>query len=163
MRFSSSVFLALPLAAFAAEEGAFGQYKAQFQNFLGSFGAKQAADQDQVAEERKQQYQVEEVPVEGTALSALTLENWQETLYGALPEGATTPEEWWVFVTGRNKTCRGKFPGLLSPRIAVRIKFANGTRRILRQGRGRLQRDGRFVRRHDRDSDAQHGPAQLRG
>lgn len=137
MRISASVFLALPLLAFAAEEavpegaaaaegvaegaaeglageaadtGAFGQYKAQFQNFLGSFGGKPAAESDKVKEMKAAQAAVEEVPVEGDALSKLTLENWHETLFGELPEDTTTPQEWWLFVTGRNKTCNGKLP-----------------------------------------------------
>lgn len=115
MRFSSAVFLALPLAAFAAEgDSAFDQYKAQFQNFLGSFGGKPAAQSEQseqaqqAAQAVKERYSAEEKPVEGSALSMLTLDNWKETLYGSIPEGQTTPEEWWLFVTGRNKTCNGK-------------------------------------------------------
>lgn len=134
MRISASVFLALPLVAFAAEEavpeggaaaaaegaaeglageaaaetGVFDQYKAQFQNFLGSFGGKPAAESEKVQAMRKEQAAVQEVPVEGDALSVLTQENWHETLFGSLPEDTTTPEEWWLFVTGRNKTCNGK-------------------------------------------------------
>lgn len=125
MRFSASVFLALPLAAFAAEEGAtgatgmFDQYKAQFQNFLGSFGAKPAAQSEKIIQMKKEQAAVEEVPVEGNALSTLTLDNWRETLFGSLPQDTTTPEEWWLFVTGRNKTCSGKLSSLfLSPFVS---------------------------------------------
>lgn len=122
MRFSSSIFLALPLVTFAAEEGAFDQYKAQFQNFLGSFGGKGAAETEAADQIKKEQYTVEEVPVEGSALSTLTLDNWHETLYGSLPEGATTPEEWWLFVTGRNKTCNGKPPSPWKSQFRLRVR-----------------------------------------
>ena len=97
------------LAGEGAETGIFDQYKAQFQNFLGSFGGKPAAESEKVQEMRKEQAAVQEIPVEGSALSTLTLDNWHETLFGSLPEDTTTPEEWWLFVTGRNKTCNGKF------------------------------------------------------
>lgn len=108
MRFSSSVLLALPLTAFAAEEGgAFGQYKAQFQNFLGSFGAKQAEQSEKVVKMKAEQAAVEPVAVEDAHLATLTLGTWKDTLYGSLPADTTTPEEWWLFVTGRNKTCNG--------------------------------------------------------
>ena len=116
MRLSSSIFLAMPLAALAAEEGAggaagaFDQYKAQFQNFLGSFGSKPAAESEKVTQMKAAQAAVEKVVVEGDALSELTLDNWQETLLGSLPQDATTPEEWWLFITGRNKTCNGMLP-----------------------------------------------------
>ena len=139
MRLSSSLFLALPFAAFAAEEavaeqnaaeqnaegaagvaGAFDQYKAQFQNFLGSFGAKPAAQSEKVAQMKREQAAVEEVPVEGNALASLTMDNWHETLYGSLPQDATTPEEWWLFITGRNKTCNGRLPPLSHLSIQVR-------------------------------------------
>lgn len=140
MRISASVYLALPLLAFAAEEavpegaaaaaegvaegateglageaaetGMLDQYKAQFQNFLGSFGGKSAAESEKVQEMRKEQAAVQEVPVEGNALSTLTLDNWHETLFSSLPEDTTTPEEWWLFITGRNKTCNGKLSPL---------------------------------------------------
>jgi hypothetical protein len=53
-------------------------------------------------------------PVEATkaavgakVVDVLTLETWNQTLYNPVKPGATTPEEWWVLITGRNKTCFG--------------------------------------------------------
>lgn len=102
MRFSTSAILALPLLA-AAAEGPFEQYKAQFQNFLNSFGSKTPtpSKQDPVdATEAK-------VQVSEKKVDALTLDNWKDTLYGPVKSDATQPEEWWVLITGRNKTCFG--------------------------------------------------------
>ncbi len=114
MRFSTtSALLALPLLGAAAEDGGvFGQYRAQFQNFLGSFGAAlpKAATSEEPAPAGA-------TPASrsrgGTAttgvrpLHNLSLNNWKSTLYEPVKEGATTPEEWYVLVTGRNKTCFG--------------------------------------------------------
>lgn len=110
MRFSSSILLAMPIAAFAAEpevqvegeESLIDGYKAKFNNFLGSFGGKAATK----TPEQVERYSAEHTPA-GEALSVLTLNNWKDTLYSSLPEGATTSEEWWIFITGGNKTCNG--------------------------------------------------------
>jgi hypothetical protein len=48
-----------------------------------------------------------EAKVGALKLSTLTLENWKDTLYEPVTPGATTPEEWWVLVSGGNKTCYG--------------------------------------------------------
>ncbi|PKS07010.1 hypothetical protein jhhlp_005607 [Lomentospora prolificans] len=117
MRFSSTLLLAMPLAASAADS-LFNQYKAQVQDLLQSFGytgtnnageAKPAEDVPPTPdpEERRKQYYAEEVPVSENALSVLTLGNFKDTLYAPVQEGATTPEEWWVLISGRNKTCGG--------------------------------------------------------
>ncbi|SPO03365.1 uncharacterized protein DNG_06048 [Cephalotrichum gorgonifer] len=105
MRLSTSILMAMPLAAYAAEEGksVIDEYKAKFDGFLGSFGAKPV----QLTPEQQARYGAEEKPVEGGALTELTLGNWKETLYSSIPEGSTTPEDWWVFVTGRGKSCNG--------------------------------------------------------
>jgi hypothetical protein len=42
-------------------------------------------------------------------LNVLTLENWKQTLYEPVSAGATTPEEWWLLISGGNKTCYGTF------------------------------------------------------
>ena len=106
MRFSTSpLLLALPIMGVAAE-GAFEQYKAQFQNFLGSFG-------QYLPKEQPQQANVpdpEAKAASGTKqLEILTLDNWKQKLYSPVkPQDTTKPEEWWVLVTGRNRTCFGK-------------------------------------------------------
>lgn len=114
MRFSSTALLALPLLASAAESP-FEQYKAKFQNFLGSLGAStggapKAADAPAAAA----------VPNAGTAkaaksknvepkpITSLTLNTWKDTLYAPVKAGAAQPEEWLVMVTGGNKTCFGR-------------------------------------------------------
>lgn len=109
MRFSiATVALAAAVPALAADaadaaDGPLGQYKAQFQNFLGKFTghvADSAVVQDGpvAAVEAK----VGEIQTAG-----LTLDNWKQTLYAPVKAAAEVPEEWWVLITGRNKTCFG--------------------------------------------------------
>ncbi|KAL2197145.1 hypothetical protein P885DRAFT_36019 [Corynascus similis CBS 632.67] len=113
MRFSTTALLALPVLASAAESP-FEQYKAKFQNFLSNFGAAipnagQAADTAAAAVSSAAAGKTAKTKkvVEPKKIEALTLENWKDTLYGPVPAEATTPEEWLVLVTGRNKTCYG--------------------------------------------------------
>lgn len=101
MRFSTSAVLALPLLA-AAAESPFQQYKAKFQNFLGSFGASAPTAADEVPP-----VDAAKAKVGAKKIETLTLSNWKDTLYGPVKEGATVPEEWWVLITGGNKTCFG--------------------------------------------------------
>ncbi len=101
MRFSASSLLALHVLG-AVAEGPFEQYRAQFQNFLGSFGSyvpKVAPPAEQAA--------APEVKHPGRKTEILTLDNWKDTLYSRVKPDATKPEEWWLLVTGRNKTCFG--------------------------------------------------------
>lgn len=124
MRFSTSAaVLALPLLA--AAEGPLDQYKAKFQNFLGSFaGTGVGAAVQQAADEIPQQKPVVGHTESATSTSVnaknverLTLANWKDTLYAPVQPAATTPEEWWVLITGGNKTCFGmNFPYPLSSR-----------------------------------------------
>lgn len=114
MRFSTSTILALPLLA-AAAESPFEQYKAQFQNFLGSFGVGPAV----AAKEAVKEAAGAAAHAAGTAAHAatgtatkdvqgvdvITLNNWNDTLYSNVKPGSV--DEWWVFVTGGNKTCFG--------------------------------------------------------
>ena len=100
MRFSvSAVVAALP--AFAAAQD-FAQYQAQFQNFLGNMGSyiPNPGRHDPIA--------AAEAKVGAMKMNILTLDNWRDTLYEPVKEGATKPEEFWVLTTGRNKTCFGK-------------------------------------------------------
>lgn len=102
MRFSASaVVAALPLLA-SAQEDPLGQYKAQFQNFLGQMGSymPNLGAHDPVA--------ALEAKMGSMRMHTLTLENWKDTLYEPVAPRATVPEEWWVLVTGRNKTCFGE-------------------------------------------------------
>ena len=111
MRFATSVVLALPLLA--AAESPFEQYKAQFQNFLGSIGSFiPGAAQEKAAEPAAADQSSATKPkaaVVEPKISVLTLDNWKDTLYAPVKAGATKPEEWWVFISGGNKTCYGMY------------------------------------------------------
>lgn len=99
MRFSViSALWALPSLAAAQD---FQQYQAQFQNFLGQFGSyiPNPNKHDPVG--------AAEAKAGEMKMNVLTLSNWKETLYSPVTAQSTTPEEWWVFVTGRNKSCFG--------------------------------------------------------
>lgn len=114
MRFAASTLvLALPLLGVAAE-GPFDQYKAQFQNILGSVNSflgnppskPEQADAGAAGEAAGAGFAESKVPTSN--LEILTLGNWKDKLLGSVKPGATKPEEWWVLITGRNKTCFGK-------------------------------------------------------
>lgn len=114
MRFSTTALLALPLLASAAESP-FEQYKAKFQNFLGSLGAstgsgQKAADPAAAAVPNAATAKAAKASkkvVEPKPIATLTLDGWKDTLYGPVKAEASLPEEWLVLVTGRNKTCFG--------------------------------------------------------
>lgn len=101
MRFSLSAFAVAALPALAAAQD-FAQYQAQFQNFLGNMGSyiPNPGRHDPIA--------AAEAKIGSMKMNILTLENWRETLYEPVKEGATQPEEFWILTTGRNKTCFGK-------------------------------------------------------
>ncbi|KJZ80238.1 hypothetical protein HIM_00088 [Hirsutella minnesotensis 3608] len=96
----STVVAALPLLV-SAEENPFAQYKAHLQNVMGRVMASvpNPGTFDPIA--------ALEAKMGSMRLSTLTLENWKETLYEPVAPGATVPEEWWVLISGRNKTCFG--------------------------------------------------------
>lgn len=107
MRFSAATLLALPLLATAAESP-LDQYKAKFQNFLGSFGAKPpAAPFQQAAAPGSADSKGKSKGVKSKNIDVLTLENWDQTLFAPVKAESTTPEEVWVLVSGGNKTCFG--------------------------------------------------------
>lgn len=112
MRFSlATAAFAAAVPAFAADaaaDGPFGQYKAQFQNFLGKFtGA--VADSPVVQDGP---IAAAEAKIGEIKTTVLTLENWKQTLYAPVKAAAEHPEEFWVLITGRNKTCFGMLPTL---------------------------------------------------
>jgi len=43
----------------------------------------------------------------GKTLHVLTLGDWEQTIRSSVKPESTTPEEWWVMITGGNKTCFG--------------------------------------------------------
>ncbi|RTE81451.1 hypothetical protein BHE90_003990 [Fusarium euwallaceae] len=102
MRFSSSTVLAALPALVAAQDSPVDQYKAQFQNFLGQISGyiPNPGHHDPIA--------AAEAKAGAMRLDILTLENWKDTLYEPVAADATTPEEWWLLVSGGNKTCYGR-------------------------------------------------------
>lgn len=101
MRFSSSTVLAALPALAAAQDSPIDQYKAQFQNVIGQFASyiPNPGHHDPIA--------AAEAKAGSMKLNVLTLDNWKQTLYEPVTAGATTPEEWWLLVSGGNKTCYG--------------------------------------------------------
>ncbi|KAK6845588.1 hypothetical protein PG995_015698 [Apiospora arundinis] len=113
MRFSvTSALLALPVLASAEVP----EYQAQFQNYLGKFKSyiPSHSKTDPVG--------AAEAKIGSMKMDVLTLNNWRETLYADVKPGATTPEEYWVFVTGGNKTCFGMFLRLQAHVTATRLR-----------------------------------------
>ncbi|KAK7733069.1 hypothetical protein SLS53_008256 [Cytospora paraplurivora] len=101
MRFSaSSILSALPVLA-AAQGEQFEQYKAQFQQVVGQVGSylPNPSKHDPI--------QAAQAKAGESKLNILTLNNWKETLLAPVDAEQTTPEEWWVLITGGNKTCFG--------------------------------------------------------
>lgn len=100
MRVSASTLLALPLLAASAQaQGE--QYEDKLQTYFDKF-ASYIPETNRVNAEDAAEAKTGE-----KRMSILTLDNWQETLYEPVAPGATEPEEWWVLITGRNKTCFG--------------------------------------------------------
>ncbi|KAI4866955.1 hypothetical protein F4820DRAFT_230992 [Hypoxylon rubiginosum] len=105
MRFSTtSAILGLPLLAVAdvpEYQAQFENYLGQAQSYLGSFASKipQPNKHDPVA--------AAEAKAGSLNLDILALNTWKDTLYGPVKPESTTPEEWWVLITGGNKTCFG--------------------------------------------------------
>lgn len=118
MRFSSSALVAALPALAAAQDSPIDQYKAQFQDFIGQMGSyiPNPGTYDPVA--------ALEAKTGAMKLSTLTLENWQQTLYEPVGPETTTPEEWWVLVSGRNKTCYGRCDKVETAFKETAAKFA---------------------------------------
>lgn len=113
MRFSTlAVATGLPLLA-AGAESPFAQYKAQFQNFLGRLGAKVPTP------ERHDPVEAASTKTGPMRMDILTLENWKETMLAPVKPTLTKPAEWWVLVTGGNKTCFGRCSPCLSLSIVT--------------------------------------------
>lgn len=109
MRFSASAALALPLLATAADVP---DYQAQFQEYLGPYIAQAQPYLEKVLSyvpnpSKHDPIGAAEAKAGAMKLDVLTLDNWNSTLYGPVTPETTTPVEWWVFITGGNKTCFG--------------------------------------------------------
>lgn len=128
MRFSTTALLALPVLASAAESP-FEQYKAKFQNFISNFGAaipsaeKGDATAAAATGASTGKAKTKKV-VEPKKIHTLTLENWKDTLFEPVQPDATSPEEWLVLLTGRNKTCFGRCDRVESAFAESALQFA---------------------------------------
>lgn len=103
MRFSNLSLLALPLLAAAAQqESPLEQVKAQAQYWF-----------DKLQSYIPQASEAHTPPpaaakVGGRTLKILTLQDWEHTIRSSVKPASTKPEEWWVLITGGNKTCFGQ-------------------------------------------------------
>lgn len=103
MRFSTASILALPLLAAAAQQDTpLEQAKAQAQYWFDKISSyipnpNKAHTPEAVA-----------AKAGGKTLNVLTLNDWESTIRSSVQPTSTKPEEWWVLVTGGNKTCFGQ-------------------------------------------------------
>jgi hypothetical protein len=102
MRLSTASILALPLLAAATQqESPLEQAKAQAQywfNKVSSYIPRPEVPHSPQAAAAK---------AGGKTLNVLTLNNWEQTIRSSVKPGSAKQEEWWVLVTGGNKTCFG--------------------------------------------------------
>jgi hypothetical protein len=111
MRFTAVTLLVLPLVAAAQNESPIEQAKNQalewasyLQKFLPPMPRPGAKLEPSVASKAG-----------GKAVHHLSLSNWEEEMRSVIKTDATAespPEDWWVFVTGGNKTCFGHCDGI---------------------------------------------------
>ncbi|UKZ51458.1 hypothetical protein TrVGV298_005218 [Trichoderma virens] len=119
MRFSAAALVAALPALSAAQENPLDQYVAQFQQVLGQVSSyiPTPAKYDAAA--------AEESKTGPLKLSVLGQHNWEETLYAPVTAGAKTPEEWWILITGGNKTCFGRCDQVEAAFTGAAAKFAD--------------------------------------
>lgn len=104
MRFATSAVLALPLLAAAQVESPLDQIMGQVKawgSYLQTFIPSPDAPSTPAAVPAK---------VGSKIVHALTLNDWEETVKSKIQPGATAdsyPEQWWILLTGGNKTCFG--------------------------------------------------------
>ncbi|KAL7941645.1 hypothetical protein V8C42DRAFT_334356 [Trichoderma barbatum] len=118
MRFSAAAFVAALPALAAAQENPLDQYVAQFQQVLGQVGS-------YIPSPNKYDAAAAEASKTGpTKISVLGQHNWEETLFEPVAAGAKTPEEWWILITGGNKTCFGRCEQLETAFNEAAVRFA---------------------------------------
>ena len=103
MRFSATALLALPLIA-AAQESPLEQAKAQAQYWFDKI----SSYVPNPSKSHTVDINAAAAKVGGKALNVLTLSGWENTIRSSVKPVSSTPEEWWVLVTGGNKTCFGR-------------------------------------------------------
>jgi hypothetical protein len=108
MRFSTSALVAaLPVVA-SAQEALINQYTASFNNLVDRIGSIGSIGSYIPSPSTHDPVAAAEAKLGEMKLSVLTLDNWKETLYEPVPSDAVLPVEWWVLISGRNKTCFGR-------------------------------------------------------
>lgn len=103
MRFASATLLALPLLAAAAQQQSpLDQVKEQAQYYFDKLSS--------FLPTPNPQHPVDAVAakLEGKNVNALTIDNWKSTLQSSSRSYSESPQEWWVLITGGNKTCYGQ-------------------------------------------------------
>ncbi|OWP04111.1 hypothetical protein B2J93_5932 [Marssonina coronariae] len=112
MRFSTVSLLALPVLA-AAQASPLEQAKAQAELWFSKISS-YIPNLSKAHTPEGPETASAETPAEAAATTAeakpinvLTLEDWEGTIRGSVQPESSTPEEWWVLVTGGNKTCSG--------------------------------------------------------
>lgn len=108
MRFNpASALLAFPVLAAADSP----DYQAQFQDYLGQAQGYFEKVASSLPNPNKYDAAGAAAAKSGpNQMAVIGLHNWKETLYEPVTPGSTTPEEWWLLITGGNKTCFGKTP-----------------------------------------------------
>lgn len=101
MRFSATALLALPLLAVAETQSPLAQAQDTAQYYFdliysyiphtNTFSATEAAA----------------AKAEGKNIDILSINNWRSTLRSSVTPASKGPEEWWVLLTGGDKTCWG--------------------------------------------------------
>ncbi|KAI1816425.1 hypothetical protein GGS20DRAFT_538265 [Poronia punctata] len=106
MHFSSTAaLLALPLLATADVP----EYQAQFQQYLGQAQGYVEKFASKIPSPNRYDDAAAAAAKSGSdKISTLGLHNWKNTLYEPVTSGSATPEEWWLLITGGNKTCFGR-------------------------------------------------------
>lgn len=106
MRFSTaSAIISLPLLAAADVP----EYQAQFENYLGQAQTYLGKFASKIPHpNRHDPVAAAEAKAGALNMDVLSLSGWKDTLYGPVKPESTTPEEWWVLITGGNRTCFGK-------------------------------------------------------
>ncbi|KAL3427190.1 hypothetical protein PVAG01_00699 [Phlyctema vagabunda] len=109
MRFSTTTILALPLLAAATQqESPLDQAKAQFEYYLQKVQSYLPALPNPNRQHPAEAAHAAASSVGAKTLNVLTLNNWEDTIRSSVKPASTTPEEWYVLVTGGNKTCFGQ-------------------------------------------------------
>lgn len=102
MRFSPATLLALPLLAAATQEASpLDQAKAQAEYWFNKISSYMPNPN------RAHTPQAAAAKAGGRSLNILTLNDWEHTIRSSVKPASSKPEEWWVLVTGGNKTCFG--------------------------------------------------------